>query len=84
MYIDYIVLGVICVAVLIWAYSRLPDDDANEGNGGHPEPVHPTDPTSPSSGRGPSSEDDDRDGTPAGDGYPEREPEIERPTVPSG
>lgn len=82
MYIDYIVLGVICIGVLIWVYARLPDDDAGEGSGGQPEPVRPTDPTSPSSGRGPNG--DDYDETPAGDGYPEKEPEIDRPTVPSG
>lgn len=84
MYIDYIVLGVICIAVLIWAYTRLPDDDENGGDGGQPEPVRPTDPSSPSSGRGPASDDDDQDESPSGDGYPEREPNLERPTVPSG
>ncbi|HHP7237257.1 hypothetical protein [Longibacter sp.] len=60
MYIDYIILGVISLAVLIWAYSRLPEDDDNDSDGGQVVPVEPTD----------GDPEPPRSAPPSGDGAP--------------
>lgn len=51
MYIDYIILGAISLATLIWAFTTLPEDDAstnddddggtNVGGDGHPTGTPP-------------------------------------------
>lgn len=38
MFIDYAILGIICLATLIWAFYTLPEDDApTDDNGGGPQ-----------------------------------------------
>ncbi|PEN15074.1 hypothetical protein CRI94_01950 [Longibacter salinarum] len=43
MYIDYIILGILSIAVVLWAYSRLPEENDDDSDGGQSVPVQPSD-----------------------------------------
>lgn len=93
MYIDYIILGVISVAVVVWAYTRLPGDD-DDSDGGQvvsapsgtddPSPVSagPTEPSgaTPSSS-GPAGNGPSGDGASGGGTSPGRSPDTRQPDV---
>lgn len=83
MYIDYIILGVISIAVVVWAYTRLPgDDDDSDGGQVVSTPTGSDDPTPVSAGpTEPSGDGASGDGA-SGDGTsPGRSPDTRQPDV---